>query len=41
MKAQPVEILYRVVEFGEQIKWEVNNKRKNDKAVQDELFREV
>jgi hypothetical protein len=39
MKAQPPEILYRVVEFGEQIKWEVNNKRTNSQAVQDELFR--
>lgn len=38
IKAQPVEILHRVVEFGEQIKWEINHERKNTNYVQDELF---
>jgi hypothetical protein len=38
IRAQPVDILHRVVEFGEQIKWEINNERKNTQYVQDELF---
>jgi|SanBayMetagenome_1026888.scaffolds.fasta_scaffold75598_2 hypothetical protein len=38
MRAYPVEVLHRVVEFGEQVKWEINNDRSNSKYVQDELF---
>ena len=38
IKAHPVQILERVVEFGEQIKWEINNERRNSNYVQDELF---
>jgi UPF0042 nucleotide-binding protein len=38
IKSQPVEILYRMVELGEQIKWELNNNRQNRKYIQDELF---
>jgi hypothetical protein len=38
IKSQPVEILYRMVELGEQIKWELNNNRQNRKYTQDELF---
>ena len=38
IKAHPVQILERVVEFGEQIKCEINNERRNSNYVQDELF---
>ena len=38
IKAQPVQILERVVEFGEQVKWEINNGRRNSNYVQDQLF---
>lgn len=38
MRAQPRQILDRVIEFGEQIKWEINNERRNTAYVQDELF---
>ena len=39
IRAQPRQILERVVEFGEQVKWEINNERRNTQYVQDELFR--
>ena len=38
MKASPATILERIVEFGEQVKWEINNERKNRSYVQDQLF---
>jgi N-acetyl-gamma-glutamylphosphate reductase len=38
IKAHPVQILERVVEFGEQVKWEINNERRNMEAIQDGLF---
>jgi len=38
IKAQPSQILERMVEFGEQLKWEINNDRRNDKYVQDNIF---
>jgi hypothetical protein len=38
IKAQPVQILERMVEFGEQVKWEINNNRKNREYVEDGLF---
>lgn len=38
IKAHPVDILHRVVEFGEQVKWEIRNERKNYEYVQDQLF---
>lgn len=38
IKSQPIEILHRMVELGEQVKWELNNNRQNRKYVQDELF---
>ena len=38
IKSQPIEILHRMVELGEQIKWELNNNRQNRKYIQDELF---
>ena len=41
MRAQPRQILERVVEYGEQVKWEINNERRNRKWVQDELFSEM
>lgn len=37
-RANPVEILHRVVDFGEQIKWEIDNSRKDRRYVQDSLF---
>jgi N-acetyl-gamma-glutamylphosphate reductase len=38
IKAQPSQIIERVVEFGEQLKWEIKNDRRNDQYVQDNLF---
>jgi N-acetyl-gamma-glutamylphosphate reductase len=38
IKAHPVQILDRVVEFGEQVKWEIRNERRNMEATQDGLF---
>jgi hypothetical protein len=38
IKSQPIQILERVVEFGEQVKWEINHSRKNSEYVQDNLF---
>lgn len=38
IKAQSRHIIERVVDFGEQLKWELNNERKNDQYVQDNLF---
>ena len=32
------QLLSRVVEFGEQVKWEINNRRENTSYVQDNLF---
>ena len=32
------QLLSRVVEFGEQVKWEINNRRENNSYVQDNLF---
>lgn len=38
MTAYPNDILYRIIEFTEQIKWEMNNNRRNQRYVQDSLF---
>ncbi len=38
MKAGNRQLLDRVVEFGEQVKWEINNRRENAEYVQDNLF---
>ena len=38
IKAQPTQILERVVEFGEQVKWEIRNNRRNKEYVEDGLF---
>jgi len=38
IRSQPRHILDRVIEFGEQVKWEVNNERKNKNDYQDSLF---
>jgi hypothetical protein len=38
MTAYPNDILYRIVEFNEQLKWEINNNRRNHRYVQDSLF---
>ena len=38
IKAQSGQLLSRVVEFGEQVKWEINNRRENTQYVQDNLF---
>ena len=38
IKAQNGQLLSRVVEFGEQVKWEINNRRENTQYVQDNLF---
>ena len=38
IKAQDGQLLSRVVEFGEQVKWEINNSRQNKEYVQDGLF---
>ena len=38
MKAQPRIIVERIVEFGEQVKWEIKNDRRNKEYVQDGLF---
>jgi hypothetical protein len=38
MKAQPPIIVERIVEFGEQVKWEIKNDRQNKEYVQDGLF---
>ena len=32
------QLLSRVVEFGEQVKWEINNRKENTSYVQDNLF---
>ena len=38
IKAQSGQLLSRVVEFGEQVKWEINNRKENTSYVQDNLF---
>jgi F0F1-type ATP synthase gamma subunit len=38
MKSQPRIIVERIVEFGEQVKWEIKNDRQNKEYVQDGLF---
>jgi hypothetical protein len=38
IKSRPSQIIERMVEFGEQLKWEINNDRRNDSYVQDNLF---
>jgi N-acetyl-gamma-glutamylphosphate reductase len=38
MRSQPRQILDRVLEFGEQLKWEINNERRNTGYVQEQLF---
>jgi hypothetical protein len=38
MKSGNRQLLDRVVEFGEQVKWEINNRRENKEYVQDNLF---
>lgn len=41
IRSQPRHILDRVVEFGEQVKWEIANERTNKNAYQDSLFSQV
>ncbi len=38
MTAYPSDILYRIIEFTDQLKWEINNNRRNHQYVQDTLF---
>lgn len=38
MKSQPTIIVERIVEFGEQVKWEIRNDRQNKEYIQDGLF---
>lgn len=38
IKSNSGQLLSRVVDFGEQIKWELNNRRENRQYVQDNLF---
>lgn len=38
IKSQSRQIVDRVVEFGEQVKWELSNRRENTAYVQDNLF---
>lgn len=38
IKSQSRQIIDRVVEFGEQVKWELENRRENTPYVQDNLF---
>ena len=38
MKSQPTIIVERIVEFGEQVKWEIRNDRRNKEYIQDGLF---
>jgi hypothetical protein len=38
MRAQPKEVLDRVIEFGEQVKWEINNRDRSNTSEQDKLF---
>ena len=38
IKSQSRQIIDRVVDFGEQVKWEINNRRENTEYVQDNLF---
>ncbi len=38
IKSQSRQIIDRVVDFGEQVKWELNNRRENTAYVQDNLF---
>ncbi len=38
MRAQPKEVLDRVVEFGEQVKWEINNRNRSNTGEQYKLF---
>lgn len=41
IRSQPRHILDRVVEFGEQVKWEIANERTNKSGYQDSLFDQV
>lgn len=38
IKSQNRQVLDRVVEFSEQVKWEINNRKENTSYVQDNLF---
>ena len=38
MKATSRQMIERVVDFGEQVKWELNHQRKDRAYVQDQLF---
>jgi N-acetyl-gamma-glutamylphosphate reductase len=38
IKSQSRQIIERVVDFGEQVKWELDNRRENTQYVQDNLF---
>lgn len=38
IKSQSRQIIDRVVDFGEQVKWELDNRRENTSYVQDNLF---
>ena len=38
IKSQNRQLLDRVIEFGEQVKWELNSRREEMNYVQDDLF---
>lgn len=38
IKSQNRQLLDRVIEFGEQVKWELNSRREEIRYVQDNLF---
>ena len=38
IKSYNPDIVHRVIEYGKQVEWEVNNKRRNDSYVQDGLW---
>lgn len=38
IKSYNREVVSRVIEYGKQVEWEVNNQRRNNSYVQDRLF---
>jgi hypothetical protein len=38
IKSYNRDVVARVIEYGKQVEWEVNNQRRNDSYVQDRLF---
>jgi len=38
IKSYNRDVVARVIEYGQQVEWEVNNQRRNDSYVQDRLF---